>query len=425
MNNLDDKYILGDCPTDIEPTENTYCILDMFENLMSNEENLWYPRHDAFSYKRTRGKAVAKKSNMTDEDKESIKLLAEAGDISALSAKMKEVEGNTTETLKFNFNEEMPGSKFSNLNWHEKRANLSALVHYNGFVNLPTNNFGLLSKFDTQIFRNYTIIQDGIIWTYELPVSLSPSTFEIMQINGLLEGEVYESGKIYILNYENLPVINNHTVKTLSAETLFKDSYELAKLKASNYVFGQYKSRFLDKASKGFLDIYGQEATEWLKELGLTANGFSPKSTVEKKNEEIKVNTLEVKIQGLSSNVAKKEFEAAEKKIIAGLDDSLSKKEFLAAPAIKEFIAFEKLIEGLPEDKRKKMIEDWICAKSDSFRINKTNLMRKISRVKFLTIVGLSWFSEFENKEDNKMTINLDGEDTICTVISEQEIIKI
>ena len=33
---------------------------------------------------------------------------------------------------------------------------------------------------------------------------------------------------------------------------------KLAKLKASNYVFGQYKKRLFAGASKGFLDIYGE-----------------------------------------------------------------------------------------------------------------------------------------------------------------------
>ena len=424
MRNVNERYHDGYNP-DLEPAEDAYCIMDMLETLMSSDENLWYPRHDAFSYKRTGGKAVAKKSNMTDEDKAEIKLLTEAGDIAALSAKMKEVEENTTETLKFEFSEEMPGSQFSSLTWNEKRANLSVLVHYDGYVNLPANSFGLPEKFDTQIFRNYTIIQDGVIWTYELPVSLSQSAFDTMQANGLLEGETYEAGKIYVLNFSKLPVINRQMVKTLSAETLFKESHELAKLKASNYVFGQYKSRFFDKASKGFLDLYGEEATAWLKEIGLTANGLAPKSTVEKMNEEIEVNTLEVKIQGLSANPTKKEFESAEKKIVAGLDDSLSGKEALAAPAIREFIAFEKIIASLPEDKRMKMIEEWIYAKSDNFRITKTKLMGQISKAKFLTIVGKSWFSEFESREDNEMTLPFDGEDITCTVVDKQETIKL
>jgi len=223
-----------------------------------------------------------------------------------------------------------------------------------------------------------------------------------------------------------LPVINRQMVQSLSAKNLFEKAHELAKLKASNYVFGQYKKRFFEGASKGFLDIYGEDATAWLKETcGLTANGFAPKKTVEKMNEEIEVNTLEVKIKGLTANPTKKEFESAEKKIIAGIDGSLSTKEELAAPSIKEFIAFEATIDSLPEDKKMKMIEEWIYAKSDDFRGNKTKLMGEISKAKVLTIVGKSWFSEFESREDNEMVLPFDGTDITCTVIDKQATIKL
>jgi len=424
MRNSSERFLEGYNP-DLEPAEDAYCVMDMLETLMSDDNNLWYPRHDAFNYKRTGGKAVAKKSNMTDEDKNEIKLLTESGDIAALAAKMKEVENRTIETLSFEFNDEMPSSSFSSLTWNEKRANLSVLVNFKGYVNVPENDFNIPEKFDTQIFRNYTIIQDGVIWTYKLPVSLEESTFNTLQANGLLEGETYSESKIYVLDYSKLPVINREMVKTLSAENLFKQAHELAKLKASNYVFGQYKKRFFAGASKGFLDIYGEEATAWLKEIGLTANGFSPKKTVEKMNEEIEVNILEVKIKGLTSNPTKKDFENAEKKIIAGLDDSLSGKELLAAPAIREFIAFEKTISSLGDDAKNRMIEEWIYAKSDNFRETKTRLMGQISRAKFLTIVGKSWFSEFQSREDNEMTLPFDGADINCTVVDKMATIKL
>jgi hypothetical protein len=424
MNNESARYTEGYNP-DLEPAEDAYCVMDMLETLMSSDENLWYPRHDAFSYKRTGGKAVAKKSDITDEEKSSLKLLLEDGDLDGLETKLKEVKANIVEPMKFNFSEEMPGCPISSLTWNEKRANLSVLVNYQGFVNIPDNSFGIDTKFDTHIFRNYTIIQDGVIWTYQLPVSLDQATFDTLQSNGMLEGETYVAGEIYTLNFSKLPVINRQMVKSLSAETLFKESHELAKLKASNYVFGQYKKRFFAGASKGFLDIYGEEATAWLKETcGLTANGFSPKKTVEKMNEEIEVNTLEVKIKGLTSNPTKKDFENAEKKIIAGID-GLSGKEALAEPSIREFKNFESTLNGLDDDKKMKMIEEWIYAKSDNFRTTKTKLMGQISKAKFLTIVGKSWFQEFESREDNEMTLPFDGTDVTCTVLDKQATIKL
>lgn len=422
MNNESERFIEGYNP-DLEPTEDAYCVMDMLETLMIDEENLWYPRHESFEYKRTGGKAVAKVSDMTDENKESLKKLLEEGDINGLESKLKEVKSDIIEPLKFINNEEMPGCPIYNLTWNETRANLSVQVTFNGYVNIPTNKFGIDEKFETKIFRNYTIIKDGVIHSYELPVSLSKTTFDTLQSNGLLENETYKSGNIYVLNFSKLPVINRQMVKSLSAEALFKKTHELLKLQAANAVFGFYKKRLFDGASKGFLDLYGSEATEWLKTIGLRDYGFSPASTVEKMNEEIEVNTLEVKIKGLSLPNTKKDFEATEQKVISGID--VTGRTSLLVPAIKEFRAFESTLNGIDDDKKLEMIREWIYAKSDAFRNNKTVLMAQIARAKFLTIVGKTWFQEFASREDKEMTLNLDEQDILFTIEDKQTTIKL
>ena len=97
----------------------------------------------------------------------------------------------------------------------------------------------------------------------------------------------------------------------------------------------------------------------------------------------------------------------------------------MAEPAIREFQNFESTLSVLSDDKKNKMIEEWIYAKSDNFRITKTKLMGQISRAKFLTIVGKSWFQEFASREDNEMTIPFDGTDITCTVVDKQATIKL
>jgi len=425
MNNEEERYVDGYNPG-LEPAEDAFCVMDMIELLMSSEENLWYPRHESFTYQRTGGKSIAKKSDMSQEDKDAIKKLTEEGDISGLQSKLLEVSEKTTETLKFNYNEQMPSSPISNLTWNESRANLSVQVKYDGYVELPKNKFNLGPKFNTFIFRNYTIIKDGIIHTYVLPVSLNKETFDTLQKNDLLIDEIYESGKIYVLDFSKLPVINRQMAKSLSAEALFKKSHELIKLQALNYVFNQYKKRLFDGASKAFLDLYGKEATEWLKDLGLRDYGFNPPSSVEKMNEEINVNTLEVKIKGLSTPPNKKDFENLELKIKKGIDESsLSEKETLLLPAIKEFKKLEESLVKLESDDKDKKIEEWIFKKSESFREAKTKLMTEIAKARFLTIVGKSWFQEFENRNQNELNLSFDGKSLICTVIDKQTTVKI
>ena len=57
-----------------------------------------------------------------------------------------------------------------------------------------------------------------------------------------------------------------------------------------------------------FIQTYGEEATAWLKEMGVTANGFNPATTLEKTGEEIFVNSLQVKIDKLTLMTSEKDF---------------------------------------------------------------------------------------------------------------------
>lgn len=424
-NNISARYTEGYNPN-LEPAEDAFCVLDMMELLMSDDKNVWYPRHKEFSYKRSGKKTVPKGKEVSDENKELLKELVDKGDMKAVEIKLQELMNQETDTLEFNFAEEMPASKFSDLTWNETRANLSVQVTYKGWVNLPENNFGLPEKFDTIIYRNYTLVKDGVIYTYKLPVSLSKETFDILQKNGLLSGEVYEDGKIYVLDYSSIPVINRKMVKSVTAEEMFKNAYELYKLQAANSVFTQYKKRLFDNANQGFLEKYGADATKWLGELGLKDYGFNPPSKVEKTGEEIVVNTLDLKIKGLASNVTKADFEKVEKKLASGVEvDSMTDKEQLVATAILEFESFNKSLSGMDDKTKEDLIQKWLYSKSDAFKKSKNKLMTDISKAKFMIIVGKTWFIDLQSRDEKTLEIEADGKTFTCTVEDKMATIKL
>jgi len=397
------RFVEGYNP-DLEPAEDAYCVLDMIEDLMEEENNLWFPNHEAFKYKRIGAKAVLK-SAMTDKDKEELEKLLKEGKVNELKEKAEEV--SKKEGLTFEYEDENMGYPITDLVWNEKRANLSVQVRYPGQVELPENSFSKLPKiFKTSKFRNYTLIKDGVIHTYQLPISLTESTFDKLQKNGLLKGEKYESEKIYVLDFSSLPVINRLMVNTMSAKELFENEYELLKLKANNSVFNHYKKAKLGKVSFDFINLYGEEETNWLKELGITANGFNPPSTLEKTGEEIFVNSLKIKIGGLTLMTAEKDFQKVLEKYKKG--ESLSARESLLLPAIEEFENFMKSMKDIEDDK---LIESWIDKKSKLFRKRKNQLMNEISKSKFLCVVGKSWFKEFSSRDEKEMTLNIDGQD--------------
>ena len=390
---------------DLEPAEDAYCILHMIEDLMEDEDNLWYPNHEAFSYKRIGAKAVAK-SGMTDKDKEDLEKLLKDGKVNELKEKVDEVS-KKEEGLTFEYEDENMGYPITNLVWNEKRANLSVMVAYPGQVELPDNKFSNLPKiFKTSKFRNYTLIKDGVVHTYKLPVSLTKETFAKLQKQGFLKGEKYKADKIFVLDFSILPVINRLMVNTMSAEELFRNEYELIKLKANNTVFNHYRKAKIGKVSFDFVETYGEEATNWLKELGITASGFNPPSTLEKTGEEIFVNSLKVKIDKLTLMTTEKDFQKVLEKYKKGED--LTPREALLLPPIEEFENFMKSMKGVEDNK---LIESWIDKKSKLFKKRKNELMNEISKSKFLFIVGKSWPKEFKSRDEKEMTLKIDGQD--------------
>ena len=420
VNDFSKRYIDGYNPN-LEPAEDAYCVLDMMQDLMTQEDNYWYPQHEAFNYKRIGSKTIAKMADLSDEDRQKIEDLLDNKKLDEAQQLIEEIKKNQPIQLKFHYDSDLQAFPFYDLVWNESRANLSVQVNYKGYVEIPDNEFGLPKQFPTNQFRNYTLIKDGIVYNYTLPVSLGREMFDKLQSNGLLENEVYEECKIYVLDFSKLPVINRKMINTLSAKELFTNEWELLKLKSTNAVYNYYKKLKFQNTSKGFVEKYGKEATEWLATLGLKDYGFNPPKSVEKQGEQIDVNILEVKIEKMSSTPGKKEIESAERKINA--KEPLTPKEALVENAIKEFGQFTGLIKEVTN--QDKMLEDWLYEKSKFFRTEKNRLMSEISKAKFLTIVGKSWFVEFSDRNQNEMTLTLDSQDVKFKVEDKIETITI
>ena len=407
---------------DLEPAEDAYCVMDMIDDLMSDIDNKWYPSF--MKYRRMSRKTELKGFEISQEDRDRISVLLSENKLEEIKSVITEIENNQLEKVEF-INEDLDsGFSISNLTWNNKRANLSVQVYYKGYVMLPDNKFDTLpshNKFNTGIFRNYNIIKDGVIHTYVLPVSLSENTFRKLQANGLLKGQTYDSKVMYMLDFSNLPVINQKMVRDTSAEELFRNHYELTKLKAKNSVFNYYKNRYLDGVSKTFIDLYGEEATIWLKELGITSNGFNPPVKQALPTEEILVNTMEVKIDKLSSL-------PSAKSVVEKMENGkpVTDRERIMVPYINEFQEFYKLVELVKnEEGRKNMIQLWIEAKSENIRKEKSALENSISRAKFLAIVGKSWFNDLSSREDKELTLEVDQEERKFLIEDKMTTIKI
>lgn len=353
------------------PKEDAYTVLELLSDLAGSEENLFYPYHASFTYERI-GAATKARS----------------------------------EDAKFEPNDRNKGYPVNGLVWNEDRPNVSLRVKVDGKVKLPaTRAAGLPEAIDSFIYRNYTIIRDGIVNTRKMAVSLAEATFNKLQANGLLAGETYEAGKVYVLDYPKVPVINRKMVKGATAKDTFQLVVDLAVLKAAQKVLNDYRDRISPKVSKKFLLLYGQEATDYLASVGVTDyNGFNPASDTVKSGDYYLAKELKIAVKGLSSLPKVVDVEAsltAKKKLKVG--------EAIMAPTlqrIEDFMAssvFSSAADG------NALLATWIESESKAVTTKTRELQQKLAECKFSIVVGHVWFSDMASMDDNVLDVEVPG----------------
>lgn len=383
----------------IKPDEKAYCIIDMIDDLTENpDENRVYPLDSSFVYNRI-GAKTETKIELSDEIKARLAKAKTKRDTELI---MREVEGPEFEIDK--------GQSFSlsELVWNESRANLSFRVRYTGVVKLPENKFGL-EEVPSFIYRVYTIIKDGILNITSLPVSLDKATHAKMLEHGLLS-EPWEAGKVMIINFDHLPIINRSMVQKVSAVELAKLEYDLVKIQASFKVFNHFNKLYSPKTNVESAKSLGKEAADWLQSIGVTEyNGFSPKVEKVLAGDVYAATVLATKIQGLSS-IPK--VEDVQKK--AGNNKPLTVSESLVLPALKD-------VEAVPMNER----ADAVNKMYKKFNTTKRKLMNQIAGQKFSLILSKRWFKEFKSFDENELTLKLGENDLKVKFDYKEEMIEL
>lgn len=353
------------------PKEDAYTVLELLSDLSSSEENLFYPYHEAFAYERI-GAA----------------------------------QETTVKEVRFNIADKAKGYPINGVVWNEDRPNVSVRVRVEGNVSLPADRPAVLPEaVDSFIYRNYTIVRDGIVHTRKLPVSLNADTFAKLQANGLLAGEAYEAGKVYVLEFAKTPVINRRMVKGVTAKDTFDKVLQLAVLKGTQKVFNDYRDRVTPKTSKKFLALYGEEATAYLATLGVTDyNGFNPASTTVKSGDYYMAKELKIAAKGLSSLPKVADVENA---IKAG--KSLKVSEFVMSGAVAKVSAF--LDSPFYKDAAApdQLLATWLETESKACVQRTRELMQELAQCKFAVVVGHTWFSDFTGLDQNSLDVELPG----------------
>lgn len=371
---------------------NAYCVMNMIDDLMDDEDNKFYPYHDDFNYNRI-GVKRNQKTDLTPEQQKKISGAKTLKEVEILVAEVEPAE------FIYPDNKHEVGQSFSNLVWNESRANLSINTILPGKVKLPAND-SKIEFVDSKIFRSYTFVKDGILNVTEIPVTLCKTTYDKMVLHGLIadyKGEGHEEGKVYTLSFGKLPIINRRMATSISAKNLAKLEWDLLKQQNRDKYLKSLNVSLNPKTNEASAAQFSPEFAAWLKSIGVSdSNGFSPKTEKAETTDVYMASYLETKIASYSAIPSINE---VTKRVTEG--KSLNPSQQMLYDTIQEI---DKEMSKLDVDESKK----WVAEQVKISTSNRRKLLAEIAACKFSVILSRTWFSEFKDFEENTLSITLD-----------------
>lgn len=322
------------------------------------------------------------------------------------------------------------GYAVSTLTYNEERPNVSILIRKEGTVDLSRRLRGsgfekiVPPTFRSFIHRNYAIVKDGIVNVDRLPVRMTANTVRELVKRGMpmsaVKGQGGEADEkaaarikkasgdrsvSFVVDLRNLPVLNRLSARPQSAHALAMLVWELTRARAMQKVLNDVKKEKFPRKSEGFEIVYGKEAAEWLKELGLTDySGFSPKSKLAGPQDQYVGKTLEVSLQGLNSLPSVKD---AKKALAAG---KVTPRVELLRPALEMVESFEKSPVYVQAKDKDKVYRGWLDSEAVAAKTEVRRLLRRVSEVGFSVIVGQTWFEEWKTLDENAFDFSVGGQ---------------
>jgi len=417
------RFEKGYDPTRV-PREDAFTVLDVLQLLAGDDQNRVLLDHPDFKYSKIGRGRVDASDQLTEAEQEEItkltqKLASEKSGtkIAEISAQIAAITANKAPALKFEADPAPDGYPISSLTFNEDRPNVSFLVRKSGTVDLSSRmsppNDAILNlavpfpvTFPTNIFRNYAVIKDGLVNIEKLPVRITAATLQKLVDEGVWNSTALQGveNPTIVLDLRAMPVINRKMVKDVSAKAFFETQYTLTLAQAEQKVYNAYSKELLpSKRSEGISEKYGEAAATWLKELGITDGGFSPKSTQAEATDFYMSKELKVSLKGLSKLPSLKEVkeQIAKGKINAG--------GALMVPTVRLVESFLTSDIYLKAANKEGVLEAWLAGQTKAAKQKTRDLIFKIAQTTFSIIVGQVWFQEFSSLAENSLTLDVSG----------------
>ena len=377
----------GEIDPDYKPINDGYCVVDFFNDIAADKGNLIRVASEDFKYNRIGAKSVDKVV-LTEEEKVALANAQSAADAQKIIDMAKSRQPKVTKVDK--------GYPIADFVWNEDRANLGGLFNIDITVALPENQFGL-SKVDSFMYRNYTIIKDGIINVSVLPLVLTQDTFAtICQHDGLLVKIMPESTDDHmvhcLVDISGLPVINKKKIKGCKKSEMTRLALNLTDCK---FCLKYLRYLLPEKAAVEAPSGYTPEQAEYLASLGITEKGYTPAKDVVKDGDFYMATTLNSSFKGFSA-VPK----------ITDVQDRIASGKKLT-PAMEYMAAVIKRVDKFISDadpsgnKRDEVIRQMI----GDMEADKAMFARQLAQMKFAMIVSRKWFEGATNFDDNTDTV--------------------
>jgi hypothetical protein len=416
------------------PKDDAFTVLELLRVLSSDDENKLLLDDPNFKYSRVSRGRVDASEVLTEEDQNQIKSLTEEmgktkdpSKVKDLADKIAAVTAGKGPGLKFAAKgAKDTGYGISNLTFNEDRPNVSVLVRKEGTVDISSRissapaGSKLPTNFETFVFRNYTIIKDGLVNVEKLPVKLSAATLTKLASEAK---EAIESvtQDMVVLNLKVLPTINRKMVQAASAKALFELEYELCKARAAQKVYNTYKKDHFPRKSEGFEVLYGKDAAAWLKDQGFTDySGFGPKSVQAEAKDFYMGKELRVSLKGLASLPSLKEVKEKMAK-----NAKLTPSAALMKPYVDEVEGFLASDIYKKAADQPKVFEAWLDGQQKAATKKVRGLLFDAAQIKFAIVVGQVWFTEFKSIDENTLKVTLDGQEIEGKVEMKEVEIKI
>ena len=394
------------------PDENAPTIFDVLNLLVDSDVNI-ITNANILGYQRG---GVRRTQREDDTEDKLADLIAETKDKEERKRLALQLAENESWTPEFIADDILGITSINTLVYNSSRPNINIQTSLDGTVPVPEHireQFKLPELIRTHIYRNYTVVRDGIVNMRSIPVLFDDKlTAEI--IDKLVEygcsavTKPLPDGRQYLLlRLDYVPLMNLSMVQDLNGKEFAEQHFRLQELKARQKVLKFYRDEIVGKVNAANLaKQYGDEAAALLSSKGIRDYGFSPLTDAVEPTDFYLAKEFNVKIKGLSSLPSV----AAVLKKIEG-KKNLNLGDQLMAKMIKSFTQFRESDMVKSSSVGQQMLETFIKDETKAAIDEVRALNKELSRVLYAVVVGRAWFSDVDFQ--NPVVEIKHGDDTV------------